>query len=266
MSLRLSPDATRAVTAIPGPSGDGQLWVLDLIRGVSTRLASETWTSEDPVWSASGERVMYGSQELGSIDIYTRFADGSGETEPILVDGTDKIVFDWSRDGEYVAYSSTRTSSGTQDILIYSTARGESEPLIVGEATYSGARFSPNGRWIAYVADDTGRREVFIQVFGGDDVKAGARWRLSTAGGEKPHWRNDGREIVYLDPQRRMMAVSIEEREGRLALGTPEELFTIHDMIVASDATGDHQRFLLATRDEVVSEPLHVILDWPADL
>jgi len=233
---------------------------------VSTRLASEAWASEDPVWSAAGDRVMYGSQAMGSIDFYTRFADGSGEAEPVFIDGADKSLFDWSHDGEYVAYSSVGSPGGTQDILIYSTRRGEAVPLIAGEATYNDARFSPDGRWIAFVSDDTGRREVFVQAFDGDDAKSGARWRLSTTGGEKPHWRDDGREIVYLDPERRMMAVSIDERQGTLTLGTPQELFTIHDTVVTTDATGDHERFLLATRDVVVSEPLHVILDWPADL
>jgi Tol biopolymer transport system component len=265
--VRLSPTLDRAATIIPGANGDGQIWIVDLVRGVRTRLASGFWTHDDPVWSRDGDRVMFATQEFGGLDFVTRFADGSGEQEAVLVDGRDKHLFDWSRDGKYITYSPVGSGSGTSDIWIYSTESQKAEALIVGESTYRDSRFSPDSHWIAYSANDSGRTEVFVQAFGGNDgVSGGARWQLSTAGGSNPHWRDDGREVVYVGPEGRMMAVSVAERDGSLVLGTPRELFSIDDTIVAGDATGDHERFLVATRNAVNTEPLRVILNWPAGL
>ena len=267
MSVELAPDAKRAATVLLGESGDGQIWIVDLVRGVRTRLARAVWQLESPVWSADGSRVLFTSQEHGALDLFLRFSDGSGESEPVFVNELDKVLMDWSRDGKYVAYWPLGPGSGTGDIWIYSLESGKTEPLVAGEAFFSNAQFSPDSRWISYASDDSGDVEVYVQAFGGDDgVRGGARWQLSTAGGDNPRWRDDGREIVYLDPDRRMMAVSVEEQGGRLVLGTPHELFVIHDTVIDWDATGDHKRFLVATRDEIPSEPLHVVLNWPADL
>ena len=265
--LRLAPDTSRAAVAIPGKSGDGQIWILDLARGVRTRLAFGPWAFENPVWSGEGDRVMYVSQEKGSLDFYAKFADGSGEVEPIFADDKDKVLFDWSRDGEYLAYWPIGAGSGTPNIWIYSVERQQAEALITGEPTYADARFSPDTRWITYVSNDSGRMEVFVQAFGGDDgLKRGGRWQLSTTGGVQPHWRDDGREIVYTDLARRVTTVSVEVQGDRLLLGKPRELFPIEDRVVTMDATPDHERFLVATRDEVGSEPLHVVLNWLGDL
>jgi Tol biopolymer transport system component len=265
--LRLAPSSRTAATVIPGANGDGQVWIIDLLRGVRTRLASGFWTHANPLWSNDGNRIMFATQEYGGLDFVTRFADGSGEQESVLVDGADKTLLDWSRDGKYVAYSPIGSGSGTPDIWIYSLETQNAEALIAGEPTHRSARFSPDSRWIAYVSNESGRMEVFVQAFGGDgDIGGGARWQLSTAGGTSPHWRDDGREIVYVEPGGRVMSVAVTERDGRLALGSPQELFTVEGTIATGDATGDHERFLLATRDEVDTEPLRVVLDWPADL
>ncbi len=118
---------------------------------------------------------------------------------------------------------------------------------------------SPDGRFVTYDSEEGGRSEVVIH-----QVEGGARWQVSTNGGRFAHWSADGREIIYLDPQRRVMAVDITVDDTGLALGQPEELFQIVQNVVAWDITGDHSRILLATRPELASEPLHVILNWDA--
>lgn len=251
---------------IPGPAGDG-IWILDLARGVRTRLAHGGLAYTVSIWSRDGSRILFGAQTRGTMDLYLRPTHGSGQDEPVLVDATDKELFDWSRDGRYVAYWPIGAGGATSEIWIYSLEKKVSDALVSGDATYEAARFSTDGRWIAYVSDESGREEVFVQALAEETgLKGGARWQLSTAGGKDPHWRDDGREVVYTDLDQRVMAVAVEEREGRLLLGTPRELFTIEDTIVTADATGDHQRFLVATREREAGEPLHVILDWRADL
>ena len=265
-NFRLAPDASRAAAEIPGPTGDGEVWIIDLARGVRTRLIHSASENSDPVWSGDGSQILYATQDRGVEDLFVRFADGSGTMEPMLVDDMDMVLYDWSPDGRYIAYWPLGSGSGTPDIWIYSVERETTEPLIAGEPTYEDARFSPDVRWVTYVSDDSGRREVFVQAFGEDaGARAGARSQVSTEGGERPHWRDDGLEIVYIDPERRLMAVDVEENDGKLSLGTPRELFTFDDPVQAGDATGDHLRFLVATREEAQSEPLYVILNWPAD-
>jgi Tol biopolymer transport system component/tRNA A-37 threonylcarbamoyl transferase component Bud32 len=266
LNFRLSPDSKRAAVSLPGPTGDGEIWVQDLARGVRTRLLQSQAQFDNPAWSGDGLRILYGSQERGAMDLVSRLADGSGDEETMLIDGMDKILYDWSLDGRWVAYWPLGSGQGTPDVWIYSVEDQTSQSLIDGEPTYEDARFSPDARWLTYVSDDSGRREVYAHAFGGAGAAGGARLQVSTAGGERPHWRRDGREIIYVDPQRRLMAVAVEETGGTLTLGQPQELFTFEQAIQAGDVTGDHRRFLVATREEVQSDPLRVILNWPADL
>ncbi len=137
----------------------------------------------------------------------------------------------------------------------------QGEVFLEGDPAYTDARFSPDGRYVAYTSDESGRAEVFVQ-----SIDGGARGRVSTAGGWVPHWRDDGREIVYLDPERRLMAVSVDLSARGMTLGTPQELFTLDPKIAGIDATGDHERFLGASVDQRDSEPLHVVLGWRNDL
>ncbi len=261
-TFRIAPDSSRAAIAVPGQGGDGEIWILDLARGVRTRVAESGGAIDYPAWSADGDSLLYSAPDMG---LYVRLADGSGNSEPVLVDKMDKILYDWSLDERFVAFWPLASGSGTPDIWIYSVDSASSAPCAVGEATYENARFSPDGRWLAYVSDDSGRREIFVQELRDTgDARTGARVQVSTAGGDEPHWRADGLEITYVDPQDGLMAVALEPRDGKLRVDTPQQLFTLDGPVEGVDAASDHERFLVATRVEVHSEPLHVILNWPS--
>jgi len=267
-SFRLSPSGDRAAATIIGESGDGELWMVDLVRGVRTRLEQGPWAANYPVWSSDGDLIMYSSQESGTLNLMTRSSDGSGDSMDLLMDDIDKVPHDWSRDGRYVAYNPLGLGRGGASIWIYSPETKKTEALLTGDSTYQDVRFSPDARWLAYASDDSGRMEVVVQAFSdGDGVKAGGRWQVSTAGGRWPHWRDDGREVLYVDPQRRVMSVSVEVQGSRLVLGVPQELFRIPNVIVGIDFSGDHERILLASREEMGSrEPIYVVVNWPAEL
>ncbi len=258
--LRLSRDAKRAVALMPDTTGDGAIWVLDLVRGVPSRLTPPApFSYVNPVLSADADRVAYVSPESGTWDFYLRKSDGSGSEQLFLRTDEDKVLLDWSHDRRYILYSPAGGSNS--DLYIHDTRTEQSEVFIEGGRAYTAGRFSPNGRHVAYVAIDAGRTEVFVQTIDG-----GARGQVSTSGGTAPHWRNDGREILYVDPERRMMAVSFEFGAGGITLGTPRVLFQLDPRIVAIDAAGDHERFLGALVDQVAGEPLHVVLGWRNDL
>jgi Tol biopolymer transport system component len=250
VDLRLSPDGTRAAAMIYGAaSSTGEIWVVDLERSVRTRLAAGAWYHDYPVWSPEGDCVLYGSQEEGSQEVYSRRADGSGEEQLIYETGQDTELFDLSPDGKYLAVFEVGSGRPRQDIWIYSIEEQKVEP------------FSPDSKWVAYVSTESGRSEVFIQGLArGSD--AGGRWQVSTAGGLRPHWRQDGRELIYVDLERRVMAVPAELTDRGWVLGTPVELFRIADPIAAMDVSADHQSFLIATRDDAVGEPLRVVIGW----
>ena len=260
--LRLSSDATRAISIMPSATGDGELWLIDLLRGVRTRLSPVApFAYRTPVLSADGERVLYISPANGTWDLYLRNADGSGTEQPFLQDDADKVLYDWSRDGNRALYWPAGAHSRSSDLWIYDSRTQQSEVLIEGAPSFTEARFSPDGRHVTYMADDSGRMEVFLQAIDG-----GARSQVSTGGGSFPHWRDDGREIVYLDPDLRVMAVSVDPGTSELTLGRPQELFILDRGALGADAAGDHSRFLFAFTDQQESQPLHVILNWDAGL
>jgi Tol biopolymer transport system component len=266
-SIRLSPSGSHAAAVIPGESGDSQIWMVDLTRQVHTRLSFGSWASNYPAWSGDGTQVLYSSQRTGSLDFAVRRSDGSGDASVLLSDGKDKIVYDWSRDGRYVAYWPLGAGDGSQDVWIYTMDEDKSEPFISGESIYRDARFSPDGEWLAFVSNDSGRIEASVQQFRNEAGElGGARWQISTDGGNHPRWREDGREILYVDPEQYVMAVSVEVQGNKLSLSVPRKLFRIDDSIVSFDTVGNQERMLVAVRDKVESEPIHVVLNWPGDL
>jgi Tol biopolymer transport system component len=262
--LRLSSDATRAVARLPGSTGDGEIWMLDLLRGVRTRISpSAPFDYSQPALSPGGDRVLYGSPKNGKWDFYLRHTDGSGVEESFLRDDEDKNLYDWSRDGNRIIFWHNSSGIATSNLWIYDARTQQSEILIEGDPMYFDARFSPDGNYVAYASDESGRYEVFVQK-----IEDGARSQVSTGGGARPHWRDDGRELVYFDLDRHMMAVSVDPgaNEQKLRLGAPKELFSLDREPVDGDAAGDHTRFLFGFTDQQVSEPLHVILNWDAGL
>ena len=263
-SARLSPDETRAAVTLLGESSStGEIWIVDLQRGVRTRLASGTWFNENPVWSDDGTRVIYASQQRGTLDFYSRLVDGSGEEQAVLLSDEDKRLFDASMDGRYLAYGDL-----SFDVWIHSFGDTKADRILYGEPRYGSVRFSPDTRWITYVSNESGRDEVYVQRFeglGDGGSRRGGRWQVSTSGGTDPHWRGDGGEIVYLAGTD-ILAVSLEPAEGGLVLGSPEALFDLPGIPVDMEATADHERFMIVSRGAFQEEQIRVVLNWMGDL
>jgi len=255
-TLRLSPDGTRAVATLPGATGDPEVWVLDLFRAVRTRLTPPApWTHEAPLWSPDGSRGLYVSAQTGTWDLYTRRADGSGQEESVLVTDYDKSSLDW-HDDRILYWRDEAVDSGAT-ISLYDLDTRESTVLFEENRVLTQPRFSPDGDFVVYDGEEGQRTQVFVFR-----IDTGARWQVSNQGGIHPRWSDDGREILYLGPERRMMRVDVTRDGDRVVLDRPVEMFQFQLNVAAWDVTGDHQRFLVATRPEVAYEPLHVVLGW----
>jgi len=256
---RISPDS-RYVAYSADPAGDGRhsVWAYDLVRKTATQLTDGD-RDGFPVWSTDGKRFVYGGNRGDGFGIYMRATDGSGQDQ-VLVKGIFLPPTDWSRDGRNVLYMSIARGRPT----IYSYLVGRTAPP-TEVAKGAEAQFSPDGHWIANVGFPD---NVFVQPF---PVAGGGRTQISSYGGAQPKWRPDGKELFYIAPDKKLMAVSVQMGKTFVA-GTPHALFQTR--ITATryvyfqyDVAPDGQRFLInSLRPENTSPPLTLVLNWTAEL
>jgi Tol biopolymer transport system component/predicted Ser/Thr protein kinase len=264
-SSALSPDGARIAIGV-GVSGARDIWVYDLKRGTESRLTFSSADNQNPLWSADGNQIMFTSNRAGTRDIYQQPANGLGNAEPILVSKDQaKNVDDLAADGRYAIYD-TGGSDATELWALPLTGERKPFPFIQGGFAAHEARFSPNGRYVAYASSETGRFEIYVQTFP-DHL---GKWQISTAGGTEPAWRRDGKELFYLSADSKMMAVEVNTDSGQLQAGIPKPLFQAqlatsiywrNRYVVSADG----QRFLiLAPIGETSSNPLTVVVNWLA--
>ena len=268
----LSPDGKKLAVGIGDTRTDqGNLWVLDLSRGTRTRLTFGPTSAWGPVWSPDSTRLAYLREgEAGKAPVlYTKAASGAGAEEQVVaMDAIGEIgdlwVSDWSPDGSSLALSIFRTTTGT-NYGIWSlglTGDHKPRPLIDARADESHPRFSPDGKWIAYDSNESGRGEVYVQAFPGP----GGKFQVSTGGGSLPQWRRDGGELLFLSAENHLMAVPIQTNPTFDA-GTPHELFPERLEAGEFEASPDGQRFLVRfPLPETATKSVRLVLNWPAEL
>lgn len=260
--FRISPDGSRLAASIEDlRHGTADVWIFDLRRGVSTRLHSTSVDEKSPVWSADGSRVLYRSDLYGPPDI-TEIAVGSaGGERLVLQDAGVQQPEDVSADGRVLVY--LNALQGAPEIRLLPLSPG-AKPALWLRIPFgvSNPRFSPDGRWIVYESEESGRPEVYVARTEG----GGEKRRLSPAGGRRPRWRHDGREIDYLALEGTVMSVALDTTAG-LEAAAPVPLFRVESEIQDFDVLPDGSRFLVSTTVAKVPEtPLRVIVNWEAAL
>jgi len=262
----LSFDGTRvAVERVEPNAITSDIWVMDLARGIGSRLTFEPGNERTPAWSADGSRVYYAVPE-GSPGIYSKAA--SGATPGQLLVKLDRAVsaLDSSRDGQYLVFASN-TPTSTNDIWIVSL-RGDPapRPFLVTPFNESHPTISPDGRWLAYDSDESGRGEVYVQTF----PSPGGKWQISNNGGAQPVWRSDGRELYYMELDGTMKAVAVKTTGSTVQAGTPETVFKIVMTRLTSirrhTVMPDGKRFLIAAAVGAVGDTaaITIVLNWDA--
>jgi Tol biopolymer transport system component len=214
----LSPDGKFVAFSRDNPS---DIWILDIERSLTSRLTSDPAEDSYPVWSPDGHTIAFRSTRDGLGNLYTRGVGVVEHDKPILQDDASKYPSDWSRDGKYLAYF---TEAGDIWVLPVSEDAGESKPMQVTETKFyeSDAKFSPDGRWIAYISTEPGEPHVYIQSF----PEKGFKQQVSTNAGVLPRWSPKGNELYYVSLlDGRIMAALVKPAGSSLAISAPEALF-----------------------------------------
>ena len=214
--MALSPDGRKLALTIEGASWN--IWVYDRDRGTLTRLTFEN-DNRDLIWTPDGKRVVYTSLRNGLYGLYWRAADGSGAEERLFASRNWIFAQSWSPDGRYLAFVEQDPATGF-DISIL-PVEADRKPYSFVRTSFQEwfAEFSPDGKWIAYESDESGRSEIYVRPFPGP----GGKWQISTEGGARPEWSRDGRELFYLSGDA-LVRVPLEA-VGPFSAGRPERLF-----------------------------------------
>jgi serine/threonine protein kinase len=265
----LSPDGTRlAVEIFTGTQGIGDIWIFDLNRGTSTRLTFGPYSQGSPLWSPDGKTIFY-SSGAGFPHIRAKAADGS-TPERVITEGDDTAEFPASSspDGRYLVYERRVPKSEIGYHIWALPLSGEGKPFPVVQSTFE-ERFpavSPDGKWMAYQSNETGRWEIYVTAFPG----GGAKWLVSSVGGASAKWRKDSKELFYLDPSDNLVAVDVNASGGAVRLGTPHILFQaigIQREYGPYDVSADGKKFLINSGNlKEGSDPFTLVQNWPAEL
>ena len=264
--LELSPDQKRASVSIPGQGDRRDLWLYDVVRGLRTRFTFGSADAITSIWSPDGNRIVFASNRKGHLDLYQKSSSGADTEDLLLEDNFDKVPTSWSPDARSILYDTRGSSIGTSLGVLPLSGNQKPFPLLQSQSNKFFGRFSPDGRWVAYVSDESGRTEVYVAPFPGP----GGRWQISTGGGTFPRWRRDGTEIFYIARDLKLMAAAVNSKDSRFDVGAVKPLFDSHctgGTRYCYDVSADGQRFLVITAPEqAASAPITVVVNWSAGL
>ncbi len=261
---RISHDGSRVAMGIGRDASD--LWVHDMDQDLRTRFTFDPADDGLPIWSPDDTRIAFVSSRPGIGELYERDAAGAGQDELLFAAGTLINVNDWSPDGRLILFASLNRETGW-DLWLYSVEDRQARPWLEGPLDQFDARFSPDGRWIAYTSSESGRMEVYVQPF----PEAKGRWQVSRTSGNGPVWRKDGKELFYQSAtDNQIMAVEIRAT-ATFSVGTPQPLFraaTRASTGPSFDVAPDGQHFLLNSVGEMgtAMRSASLVLNWPEAL
>jgi Tol biopolymer transport system component len=260
----LSPNGRSvAVDKTDMASLNTDIWTYELQRDSAKRLTFDPAIDAVPIWSPDATQFVFCSDRQLLFGLYLKDSDGARDEKNIVHDEVPNFPSDWSRDGKYILYFRFT------DLWFTPFPELKSSLFMKAPSALRNAQFSPDGKWVAYASNESGKWEIYVTSF----PDARGRWQVSSSGGEQPRWRGDGKELFYLSLDGKMMAAPVTLGTNFDA-GTPVALFQstprqpvlVFDFFVY-DVSRDGQRFLINTQVKPAeSAPMSVILNWPAKL
>ena len=268
-SPHVSPDGQRVAAMIFDIQvGSTDIWLYDAALTRKTRFTFDPAFDSNPIWSPDGNRIAFSSDRRARLkyDLYVKDASGARDEEPLFASDEYKRPTSWSADGRFLAVTRADGPNGKGDIWVLPLS-GERKPfpfIQTSQFDEERARFSPDGRFIAYDSDESGSRQVYVTSFPGP----GGKLQVSTNGGEDPMWRRDGKELFFLS-EGKLMAAEVKANGPGLEIGNAHLLFDAHTGFgpyAHYDVTPDGKRFIVAAYGEGGSAPMNLVVNWMADL
>ena len=260
--VQLSPDRSHAAVVATDSREAANVWLFDVARGMRTPLTASGFVSGS-TWSDGGG-IVFSSNRKGHFDLYQKASSGAGPEDVLLADDFNKYPESVSPDGGFLLFNTGNAKQNRLFDLWVLPLLGDRKPFPFIESPFieAGGEFSPDGRWLAYNTNESGRSEVYVVPFPGP----GGRVPISTAGGDNARWRRDGKEIFYLAGNT-LMAAGVTANGSRFDVGAVQRLFEVPmvDGYWPYDVSGDGQRFLVNTL-EGAEPPLTIVVNWPAGL
>jgi Tol biopolymer transport system component len=282
--MELSPDGSRVATEEMDASGNHDIWIRDVARGVPTRFTFDQGYDREPHWSPDGSRVAFASDRGhgGRYSIYVKPSNGSGNEELLLDDSASSIPGAWSPSGAFLIYqrSDQKDARTGLDLWTLPLPPAKTKPEIYLQTVFAERQpqFSPDGRWVAYISNESvpSQYQVYVQPF----PPGGGKFQISTGtGGTEPRWRRDGKEIFYLAADGKLMAVEVKTTP-RFEPGSPQALFDAHAIYsnptsmpvnFKYDVSPDGRRFLvervyIPVQQNATAPPIIALVNWQTAL
>lgn len=260
----ISPDGTRVATELLTGQGTGDIWIFDLLRNTKMRLTFGPTSQRSAVWTPDSKTIYYGSNGKGAMHIYTKAADGSGPDRPVLEADSFDYPQSISPDQKFLVYMRP-AGDGTGTAMWALPLSGEErKPFAVVSGAFNllGASLAPDGKWMAYESNETGRPEIYVTAFPGGGVK----WQVSTNGGSVARWRRDGKELFFLDPADNLTAVDVNPASNPIQIGGSHPLFRapgVQNTLGPYSVTADGKKFLVNSGDvKEENQPLTLVQNW----
>jgi hypothetical protein len=281
--LALSPDGKRVVFNRVDPQNidTRNLWLYEFARGVTTRFTVDSDWDAFAAWSPDGSRIAFTSNRDGNFDLYQKASDMGGEDELLYKSNEAKIPISWLPYGRSLLYFTP--AAPMQWLLPLGGAAADHKPVRVQQSQFNevNPRLSPDGRWIAYASDESGKSQIYVRLFdaaaamgshAASPTPASGKWMVSKDGGSAPLWRRDGKELFYLSLDGEAMAVDVSTT-GIFHAEVPKELFKTPKGVLYWDVTADGKRFLMTAPSAAnpaapprAQPPFTVVLNWQAAL
>jgi dipeptidyl aminopeptidase/acylaminoacyl peptidase len=231
--------------------------------------------ADSPGWSADGSRIVFVSVRGSGWNIYQKASNSSGQEELLYKSSEPKAVPNWTHDGKFLMYLALSSDGKGVDLWLLPTGGSAADrkpiPFLRTEFNEVDGRFSPDGRWVAYISNQSGKNEIYVLPFDESNPgssAAGALHQVSKEGGTDPHWSGDGKELFYMAPDGYLMSVPVIVTGGAFQPGTPQRLFKSPATGGGTwDVSADGKRFLIAappatTAAAPASRPHHVVVNW----
>jgi eukaryotic-like serine/threonine-protein kinase len=268
----LSPDEKKvAVSRLDLQTGTpSDIWVIDLERGTQIRLTTDPASDSFPSWSPNGDHVTFVSTRNGVTSIFQKLSNAASPEEPLVSSAELKYNPQWSPDGQSIIYSQLNPKTYLDLYLLSLAGEKKSTTWLQTDFIEGQPRLSPNGRWIAYISNETEQFQVYVDSF----PATGAKVAISIGGGSQPQWRADGRELYYYAPDRKLMAVEVNGDGPTFKVGATRSLFEIRVSSIDQSFPGngyytvthDGKRFLVSSLPEAPErQQINVIVNWAAD-